>query len=92
VNARLLALLWLLLGIAVWNAFFDLYVSRGAREYLQLLAESELGLTTAPQMAEVMGRAKSMGVTGATIWALIIVGTGWATVAVCRRTGRIQRS
>ncbi len=25
--------LWLVVGVAVWNGFFDLYVSRGAREY-----------------------------------------------------------
>ena len=32
----LAAVLWLVLGVAVWNGFFDLYVSRGAREYGQL--------------------------------------------------------
>ena len=40
-SRRLMAVLWLVIGFAVFNAFFDLYVSRGAREYLQKRAEYE---------------------------------------------------
>ncbi len=58
---RTIAVLWLVVGIALWNGIFDLYVSRGAREYLQLRAESELGLVPPPSMAVVMARAERMG-------------------------------
>jgi len=77
---RLLAWLWLVVGAAVWLGFFDLYVSRGAREYGQLQAEYELHRTsTEPAMNTVMDRAKHDGVVAASVWAGIIVACGWAT-------------
>jgi hypothetical protein len=77
----LLVVFWLIFSVAVWNGFFDLYVSRGAREYLQLQAEFELGRGPAPAMAEVMARASRDGVRGASIWAALVLAAGWATVA-----------
>ena len=76
-----MAALWLLIAVAVWNGFFDLYVSRGAREYLQLQAEFELGRGPAPAMAEVMARASRDGVWGASMWAAVVLAAGWATLA-----------
>jgi hypothetical protein len=77
----MLALLWLLAGTAVWLGFFDLYVSRGAREYGQLHAEYELHMTsTEPSMEAVMDRAKHDGVVAASMWAGAIVACGWATI------------
>lgn len=84
-RAWLLAVLWLVIAVFVWNALFDLYVSRGAREYLQLLAESELGRISRPDMTQVMDQAKNMGIQGASIWAAIILAAGWATIAMGRR-------
>ncbi len=49
-----LLVMWLIVGVAVWNGVYDLYVSRGAREYLQLAAEAELGRRPVPVMADVM--------------------------------------
>jgi hypothetical protein len=77
----MLVVFWLIFSVAVWNGFFDLYVSRGAREYLQLQAEFELGRGPAPAMAEVMARASRDGVRGASIWAALVLVAGWATVA-----------
>ena len=78
---RTLALLWLLVGAAVWLGFFDLYVSRGAREYGQLHAEYELHMTnTEPAMATVMDGAIHDGVVAGSMWAGAIVACGWATV------------
>jgi hypothetical protein len=85
VTRRLVAALWLFVGVAVWNGVFDLYVSRGAREYLQLQAEAELGRSPQPSMTEVMDRAKRYGVTAASIWAGAIVACGWLTIAVLGR-------
>ena len=78
---RVLLLLWLFVGAAVWPGFFDLYVSRGAREYGQVHAEYELHMTsTEPLMEVVMARAKHDGVVAGSIWAGVIVACGWLTV------------
>src|SRR5262245_22408840 len=89
-RTAMLMVFWLIFSVAVWNGFFDLYVSRGAREYLQLQAEFELGRGPAPAMAEVMARASRDGVRGASIWAVLVLAAGWATLAagVVRRTDR----
>jgi hypothetical protein len=72
-----LLLLWLALSVAVWNVIFDLYVSRGAREYLQLQAEFQLGLGPEPAMAEVMRRNTRDGLWGASLWGgLVLVAVG----------------
>ena len=57
-----LAAIWIIAGAAIWNGFFDLYVSRGEREYLQKRAEFELGLGAEPSIAAVMGEARYLGV------------------------------
>ena len=77
---------WLVLGIALWNGVFDLYVSRGAREYLQKQAEFELGRGPEPIMSMVMVNATRDGQIMASAWALIVTAAGWATVWVVRRT------
>lgn len=80
--------LWLVLGGAVWNGFFDLYVSRGAREYLQLSAEAELGRRPTPSMNEVMGSNKHAGAVASTYWMLLIVAAGWGTTYFVSRRSR----
>jgi hypothetical protein len=84
-SRRAAVLLWLGLGAAVWNGVFDLYVSRGAREYLQREAESELGRGPQPAMAQVMSHAKRDGVTAASLWAAVIISAGCVTVFAVRR-------
>ncbi len=79
-------LLWLVLSVALWNGLFDLYVSRGAREYLQLQAEFQLGLGPEPAMADVMNRAKRDGVRGASLWATMVMAAGLTTTLVARRS------
>lgn len=80
-SRRVLALLWLLVGAALWNGVFDLYVSRGAREYLQRRAEFELHRGPEPSMAAVMDGAKRDGMVAASLWSVIVIGFGFATVA-----------
>jgi hypothetical protein len=87
--ARVLAVLWLVLGVAIWNGFYDLYVSRGAREYGQLRVEAERDHTPEPDMMAVMSHAKRDGLRAASIWAALVVAGGWATIrmsAPARRT------
>lgn len=87
-SRRVLALCWLLVGAAVWNGFFDLYVSRGAREYLQKQAEYSLGAGPAPSMSAVMAEAIRAGRLSATLWAAVVTGAGWATIWIMSRRGR----
>lgn len=80
-RARGLAVLWLAIGIAVWLGFFDLYVSRGARLYLQEHAEYELHpIGEEPSMNVVMRRARRDGVVAASLWSASIVIAGWTTI------------
>jgi len=88
VTLRIAAVLWLLLGVAVWNGFYDLYVSRGAREYGQLRVEAERDRGAEPDMQQVMSRAKRDGARSATIWATLIILAGWGTLWVTRQRSR----
>ena len=85
---RVLAVLWLALGVLIWNGFFDLYVSRGAREYGQLRVEAERDRLPSPDMAAIMNRAKRDGVQNATLWAVLVVGGGWCTLWLSGRARR----
>jgi len=76
------------LGIAIWNGFFDLYVSRGAREYGQLRVEAERDRLPQPDMTAIMNRAKRDGLQHASFWALLVVAGGWATLGLAGRSGR----
>ena len=80
-RVRLLAVIWLVVGIAVWCGFFDLYVSRGARMYLEREAEFKLHIAPEePAMSTVMAQAKHDGAIAASMWAAGIVGLGWTTI------------
>ena len=77
---RALAALWLVVGLAVWNGIFDLYISRGAREYGQKAAEADLGLGPHVTMVEVMTAVRRDGLVASSLWAVLVVGCGWATI------------
>jgi hypothetical protein len=80
VSRRFLAAIWLVVGVAIFNAFFDLYVSRGAREYLQKRAEYELRGGPEPDMEMVMAQANRDGWVMSSVWAALVVATGLATL------------
>jgi hypothetical protein len=85
VRTRVLAGLWLVAGLAIWNGFVDIYVSRGAREYGQKQAEADLGLGPRVSMSEVMASATHDGVVAGSLWASGIVALGWTTIWLSRR-------
>ena len=87
-SPRVLVALWLVLGVSLWNAIFDLYVSRGAREFLQLRAEADLGLVATPLMTEVMHRTRNDGLWAASFWAILVTGAGVTTLVLGRRGSR----
>ena len=84
-RGRLALLLWLAIGVAVWNGFFDLYVSRGAREYGQLRVEYEAGRGPNPDMTGVLANAQRDGVMAASLWAALVTGAGLATYHWAKR-------
>jgi hypothetical protein len=86
-RTRVLAILWLLMGIAVWSGMFDLYVARGADLYLWRQAQFQLQLTqTEPSMAAMMADAKRHGALMASIWAALVTGFGWVTIWLAKKT------
>jgi hypothetical protein len=85
VSRRVLAGLWLVFGVVIFNAFFDLYVSRGAREYLQKRAEYELRGGPEPQMEVVMAQSTRDAWIMSSVWAGLVVAAGFATVGMKAR-------
>ena len=85
-RVRIVAGLWLVAGVIIWNAFFDLYVSRGAREYLQKKAEHDAGVGPPVVMDVVMRQSTRDGLIMSSVWSALVVAGGWATIAVVRRT------
>ena len=86
---RALAGLWVLVGIVIWNAFFDLYIARGAQQYLQAKAEYDLGLGPPVDMGIMMQGTRRRGLVMSTLWAGLVVGGGLATIWMAsRRTSR----
>jgi hypothetical protein len=91
-RGRVLGAVWVAFGVALWLGVFDLYVSRGAREYGQEHAEYELHLRPfEPSMNAVMSRAKHDGLVAASIWAGVAVGLGWATILLRSNIARARR-
>jgi len=89
---RALAVAWLVAAVAVWNGFFDLYVSLGTREYLQKSAEYAAGLGPEPAMDEVMATARRDGVILASLWAALVLGLGVATWRLAGRGPAADRA
>lgn len=77
---RALVLMWIVIGVVVWNGVFDLYVSEGTREYLQIVAEVRAGYGVERTVTDVMNWWKNAGAMAATGWAAFIVGAGLLTV------------
>lgn len=90
---RTAAILWLLLGVVVWNGLYDLLLTRGIKDYLlqQALHEAGRGPASMP-LALAMDITVRDAVWIATLWASIIVGAGLLTVRVFRATqAAVQR-
>ncbi|HYN07585.1 MAG TPA: hypothetical protein VES67_09365 [Vicinamibacterales bacterium] len=83
-SRRIIAAIWLVVGVVIFNAFFDLYVSRGAREYLQKRAEYELRGGPEPDMDTVMAQSTQDGWIMSTLWAGLVVAGGWTTLWAVR--------
>jgi hypothetical protein len=85
VRARGLAGLWLLIGVVLWSAFFDVYVARGAQQYLQAKAEYDLGVGPPIEMHVKMREVRRHGALTSSVWAGLVVACGWGTILLMRR-------
>ncbi len=84
-RTRVLAGLWLVMGVAVWSGMFDLYMARGADTYLWRQAQFQLKLIQfEPSMPAMMADAKRHGALMASIWAALVTGFGWVTLWLTR--------
>jgi hypothetical protein len=81
------ALFWLLVAFVVWNALFDVLVSRGEKQYFLSQAHYELGLGPRVTIDEVMSRTIRDAVRSATLLAgfVLAAGVGSAVLLVRRR-------
>jgi len=85
VRVRALAGLWLVVGVVLWNAFFDLYIARGAQQYLQAKAEYDLGVGPPIEMHVKMREVRRHGALMSSVWAGLVVACGWGTIWLMRR-------
>ena len=82
---RAAVILWLLLGVVVWNGLYDLLLTRGIKDYLLQQALHEAGRSPASMpLALAMDMTVRDAVWIATLWASIIVCAGLLTVRVFR--------
>ena len=84
-RARWLLLLWLLAGVAVWNGFFDILLTRGEKEFFMQRAEFELGRRPEPSLEGIMRQTRHDAAIISTEWALVVTAAGWLTVWAARR-------
>ena len=80
VGRRLLLIVWIGLGVVVWNGVFDLLMTRGVKEYLYRQAAHELGRGERVTMREIMDETMTDAAVKASIWAVLVAGAGILTV------------
>jgi hypothetical protein len=81
-----LLIVWIGIGVVVWNGFFDLLMTRGVKEYLYRQAEHELGRGKPVTMREIMNETRADAAVKASIWAVLVAGAGVLTVILCTRS------
>ena len=91
VRARRLAVaLWLAMAIVVWNGLYDLRITLGVRDYLMKQALHDAGRGPAVTIAEAMAATRKDAVAVASLWAVIVLAAGMATVTIMSRAVRSE--
>jgi hypothetical protein len=86
VRRRVLLIVWIGIGVVVWNGVFDLLMTRGVKEYLYRQAAHELGRGERVAMREIMNETMADAAVKASIWAVLVAGAGILTVILCTRS------
>ena len=88
-KVRLLVMLWLVMGAAVWLGVYDYINTRGHKEYLYRNAELRLGIQPPPgksaDLREVMAIEGRNAAIQATVWAGLVMGAGFTTIRALRK-------
>lgn len=84
----LAAVLWVVLGVVVWNVVFDAYVREGALEYLRRQTRYDQGLGPPATIDAIMRPAIADGFRRATLWAVAVWGFGLTLLAIASRIDR----
>ena len=82
---RWLALAWAGMAAVVWNGFFDLLITRGAKEYVMRDAQARLGEGPPASMADIMARTSHDAAITSSLWAGTVLAAGWVTIWLARR-------
>jgi hypothetical protein len=86
IGRRALVIVWLGIGVVVWNGVFDVLMTRGVKEYLYRQAAHELGRGEPFTMRQIMGETMTDAAVKASIWAVLLSGAGLLTVIRCTRS------
>ena len=84
---RMLAALWVALGLLLWNGVYDMMLGEGLKEYLFRSALYEAGRGPRMTVAAVLDPFVFDAAWVATFWACLFAGAGFVTIRVLRRQG-----
>lgn len=82
---RRLALLWLAVGVVLWNGIYDMTLGEGIKEYLFRSALHDAGRGPHVSAAAVLDPFVFDAVWVATFWASIVTLAGLVTIRTMRR-------
>ena len=74
---------WVVLGIALWNAIFEMMVVRGVKEYLFRAALYAAGRRPFTPIVDVMDPAIAHATWVATLWTSVILLAALLTIRAC---------
>jgi hypothetical protein len=78
--SRLAVALWIVLGVFLWNAIFEMLVVRGVKEYLFRAALFDAGRGPRIPIAAVMDPAIYNATWVATLWTSIVLLAAFLTI------------
>lgn len=79
---------WLAVAVLVWNGFFDVFVTRGEKQYLLDQARHEAGVGPAPSMDGIMSATIRDAAVKAGLWGVIVFACGLGGSACVHRLAR----
>ncbi len=82
---RILIAVWMVLGLVLWNALFEMMVVRGVKEYLFRAALHDAGRRPFTPIAEVMDPAIYNATWVATLWTSVILLAALTTMRLLAR-------
>lgn len=88
----MLAAVWVAIGVALWNALFEMMVVRGVKNVLLRAEQAVSGGRAFPPIREVMDPAIRDAVWVATAWTCVVWLAAAATIHYASAHPRLERS